>query len=139
MARKPKEPFTFESNIDAISEKIHEAPHLVMGKIGGALVKEIKQTTMKSVFGRRYNMLAGLGTGKGKKNKSGIQWAYGWDDKAGKKDKTSLQIGWKVAIPGLLGKIITGAERDPIKPVVVKNADLIQTMIAEAINEIGKK
>ncbi len=56
-----------------------------------------------------------------------------------KKDRASLQIGWKVAIPGLLGKIITGAERDPIKPVVVKNADLIQNMIAEAINEIGKK
>lgn len=139
MARKPKEPFTFESNIDAISEKIHEAPHLVMGKIGGALVREIKQTTMRSQFNGRYNILAGLKTKSGKKNKSGIQWAYGWDNKAGKKDMASLQIGWKVAIPGLLGKIITGAESDPIKPVAVKNADLIQNMIAEAINEIGKK
>ena len=139
MARKAKEPFTFESNIEEISQKIHEAPHLVMGKIGGALVKEIKQTTMKSLFNRRYNMVAGLGTGKGKKNKSGIQWAYGWDNKSGKKDKASLQIGWKVAIPGLLGKIITGAENDPIKPVVMKNAELIKSSIAEAINEIGKK
>lgn len=56
-----------------------------------------------------------------------------------KKDKASLQIGWKVAIPGLLGKIITGAESDPIKPVVMKNAELIKNSIAEAINEIGKK
>lgn len=139
MARKPKEPFTFESNYEAIAEKIHQAPHLVMGKIGGALVKEIKQTTMRSVFHGRYNMLAGLKSKKGKKNKSGIQWAYGWDQQAGKKDMASLQIGWKVAIPGMLGKIITGAESDPIKPVVMKNADLIQKSIAEALNEIGKK
>ena len=139
MARKPKEPFTFESNYEAIAEKIHQAPHLVMGKIGGALVKEIKQTTMRSLFNGRYNMLAGLKGKKGKKNKSGIQWAYGWDKQAGKKDMASLQIGWKVAIPGMLGKIITGAESDPIKPVVMKNADLIQKSIAEALNEIGKK
>ena len=63
-----------------------------MGKIGGALVKEIKQTTMKSLFHRRYNMVAGLGTGKGKKNKSGIQWAYGWDNESGKKIKPVYKL-----------------------------------------------
>ena len=37
-----------------------------------------------------------------------------------------LQIRFKMSIPGIVGRMMTGAEADPIKPVVVKNAELIK-------------
>jgi hypothetical protein len=122
MARKA---FTMESNVDKIILKIQEKPKLAMGKIGGQLVREIKASTMKSQFHRRQKILT-------KK----LEWAYGYDAAAGKKDKTSLQIGFRISIPGLIGKIMTGAEPDPIKPIVLKNADLIQRLIGAALDEI---
>ena len=41
-----------------------------------------------------------------------------------------------MSIPGIVGKMITGAESDPIKPVVLKNAELIQQLIGAALDEI---
>ena len=128
MARKPRKAFTFESNVEKITKKIQEKPRLVMGKIGGQLVREIKATTMKSQFHQRRKILTKT-----------LQWAYGYDKGAGKKDRSSLQIGFKMSIPGIVGRMITGQESDPIKPVVIKNAQLIQDMIAKAIDEINKE
>ncbi len=120
-----KQPFTMESNVDKIVEKIQEKPRLAMGKIGGQLVREIKANTMKSQFHQRRAILAKT-----------LQWAYGWDAGAGTKDKTSIQIGFKMSIPGIVGRMMTGAEADPIKPVVVKNAEIIQQLIGAALDEI---
>lgn len=120
-----KQPFTMESNVDKIVEKIQEKPRLAMGKIGGQLVREIKANTMKSQFRQRRAILAKT-----------LQWAYGWDAGAGTKDKTSIQIGFKMSIPGIVGRMMTGAEADPIKPVVVKNAEIIQQLIGAALDEI---
>lgn len=120
-----KQPFTMESNVDKIVEKIQEKPRLAMGKIGGQLVREIKANTMKSQFHQRLAILAKT-----------LQWAYGWDAGAGTKDKTSIQIGFKMSIPGIVGRMMTGAEADPIKPVVVKNAEIIQQLIGAALDEI---
>lgn len=121
MARKKKEPFTFESNLDKIVPKIEETPQKVMNIVGKNLVKEIKSTTMNQQFHQRKAIL----------KKTLGYWA--------RKKEKDLQIGFKMSIPGIVGKMITGQEDDPIKPVVVKNAQTIQDMIAVAINEIGKK
>ncbi|MDF2543483.1 MAG: hypothetical protein K0S47_3201 [Herbinix sp.] len=116
-----KKPFTFESNLDKIIVKIEEKPQKVMNTIGQNLVKEIKSTTMKSQFHQRRSILT----------KTLGYWA--------RKQEKDLQIGFKMSIHGIVGRMITGAEQDPIKPVVVKNAELIQQMIAAAIDEINKE
>lgn len=121
MARKAREPFTFESNLDKITTKIEEKPQKVMNIIGQNLVKEIKSTTMKSQFHLRRKILT----------KTLGYWA--------RKQEKDLQIGFKMSIPGIVGRMITGAEQDPIKPVVVKNAELIKDMIGKAIDEINKE
>lgn len=121
MAKKSKVAFTFESNIPKVIEKIHEKPHRVMNIIGQNLVREIKATTMKSQFNQRRSILTGtLG-----------YWA--------RKKERDLQIGFKMSIPGIVGKMMSGAESDPIKPVVQQNAELIQRMIGEALAEISKE
>lgn len=120
-----RQPFTIESNLDKVTAKIKEKPRLAMGKIGGQLVREIKANTMKSQFHQRQKMLAKT-----------LQWAYGWDAGAGTKDKTSIQIGFKMSIPGFVGKMMTGQEPDPIKPIVVRNAEIIQQLIGAALDEI---
>ena len=120
-----RQPFTIESNLDKVTEKIKEKPRLAMGKIGGQLVREIKANTMKSQFHQRQKMLAKT-----------LQWAYGWDAGSGTKDKTSIQIGFKMSIPGFVGRMMTGAEADPIKPIVVRNAEIIQQLVGAALDEI---
>lgn len=109
MAKK-KEPFTFESNINKIIPKIEEAPYRVMNTIGQNLVKEIRPNVPKR---------------SGKLRKSLGYWA--------RKKEKDLQIGFKVFYAPFVFK-----HSDPIKPVVVKNAQLIQDMIAKALDEIRK-
>jgi len=123
-----RQPFTIESNLDKVIAKVQEKPRLAMGKIGGQLVREIKANTMKSQFHQRQKMLAKT-----------LQWAYGWDAGAGTKDKTSIQIGFKMSIPGFVGKMMTGQESDPIKPIVVRNAEIIQQLIGAALDEIRRE
>jgi hypothetical protein len=121
MARKAKEPFTFESNLSKILPKIEETPEKVLNIVGKNLVKEIKATTMKSQFHQRRAILT----------KTLGFWA--------RKKEKDLQIGFKMSIPGIVGNMITGKEADPIKPIIVKNAQIIQDMVRVAIDEIGKK
>lgn len=116
-----REPFTFESNLEKVITKIQEKPQKVMNTIGQNLVKEIKSTTMKSQFHQRRAILT----------KTLGYWA--------RKKEKDLQIGFKMSIPGIIGRMITGQEEDPIKPVVVKNAQIIQDMIAVALDEIRKE
>lgn len=131
MARKQKEPFTFESNIDKVVAKIEEKPKRAMAIIGQNLVKEIKATSMKSQMNRRYKFMT--------KYPNGIQWAWGWDAANHRKDKASIVLGFKISIPGMIGKIMTGQEPDPIKPVVAKNANLIKEMVGKALDEIREE
>lgn len=121
MAKKQRQPFTFESNLEKITAKIEEAPERVLNIIGQNIVKEIKSTTMKSQFHTRRSILT----------KTLGYWA--------RKKEKDLQIGFKMSIPGIVGKMITGQEADPIKPVVMKNAQTLQDMIKVALDEIGKK
>lgn len=118
---KTRVPFTFESNLDKIIAKIDETPYRVMNIIGANLVKEIRATTMKTQFHARQKILS----------KTLGFWA--------RKKEKDLQIGFKMSIPGIVGKMMAGAEEDPLKPVVEKNAKLIKSMIAEAIDEIGRR
>ncbi|MBE6068845.1 MAG: hypothetical protein E7211_14280 [Clostridium lundense] len=113
--------FTFESNLDKIILKIQETPGKVLNKVGQNLVKEIKATTLKSQYHQRRAIL----------NKTLGYWA--------RKKEKDLQIGFKMSIPGIVGKILVGSEKDPIKPVVIKNAQLIQDIIKVALDEIGKR
>lgn len=121
MARKKRQPFTFESNVDKVITKIQEKPGRVLNIVGQNLVREIRANTMKSQFNQRTKILS----------KSLGYWA--------RKREKDLQIGFKMSIPGIVGKMITGQEPDPIKPVVVKNAQLIKEMVAQAIDEINKE
>ena len=106
-----KEAFTFESNFDKISAKMEEVPEKVLNVIGQNLVKEIKPNVPKRT---------------GKLKKSLGYWA--------RKTENDLQIGFKLFYAPFVFK-----HSDPIKPVVVKNAQLISDMIKKAIDEIGKK
>ena len=120
MARKRKE-LTMESNLDKIIEKIENKPYKVMNTVGQQLVREVRSTTLRSQFHQRRAIL----------HKSLGYWA--------RPREKDLQIGFKMSIPGIVGKMITGQEADPIKPVVIKNADLIQTLIGQALDEIRKE
>jgi hypothetical protein len=121
MPRAKKAAFTFDSNIEKVILKVQEKPYKVMNIIGQNLVREIKATTMKSQFHQRRGILT----------KTLGYWA--------RRNEKDLQIGFKMSIPGIVGKMITGAEQDPLKSVVIKNAQVIQDMIAVALDEIRKE
>lgn len=115
MARKPRQPFTFESNLDKVVDKIHEKPYRVLNTVGRTLVREIRGT-LRSYYGRRTGRL----------DKSLGYWA--------RRKEKDLQIGFKMFYAPFVLR-----HNDPLKPVVVKNADLIKRMINEAIDEINKE
>ena len=109
-----RQAFTFVSNLDKVIPKIHDAPYRVLNVVGQNLVKEIRGT-LRQYYKKR----------SGKLDKSLGYWA--------RKKERDLQIGFKsFYAPFVLN------HKDPIKPVVVKNAELIQKMISEAIEEINK-
>lgn len=117
MARKP---FTMESNLDKIIEKIQEKPYTVMSKIGVSLSKEI-QGTLPVKTGRLKESLS--------------YWA--------RKKEKDLQIGFYTSKKLRSGRdaafysnIIFGQQNDPIKPIVMKNADFIKQLIGAALDEI---
>lgn len=112
-----RQPFTFESNLDKIVPKIQDAPYSVMNKIGAALVKEIKATQLRNFYKKR----------SGTMDKSLQYWA--------RKKERDLQIGFKA----FYAPIVLGKERDPIKPVVFKNIEIIKQMIGEALDQIRKE
>jgi hypothetical protein len=109
MAKKEK--FTFESNMNNIADKIQDVPEKVLNVIGQNLVKEIKPDVPKI---------------SGKLRKSLGYWA--------RKQEKDLQIGFKLFYAPFVFK-----HEDPIKPIVVKNAQYISELIKKAIDEIGKK
>ncbi len=123
-----KQPFTLEKHFDKAITKIQEKPFKVMNIIGQNLVKEIKATTLKSQYNTRYKILA----------KTLGYWA--------RKNEKDLQIGFKMSIernqvgvgPGIVGGIMSGAESDPLKPVVLKNVEAIKELIGIALKEIDK-
>ncbi|GEM02499.1 Bacteriophage HK97-gp10, putative tail-component [Halolactibacillus halophilus] len=117
MARKRKE-LTMESNLEHITKRIQEKPYKVMNLAGQQLVREIKPNVPKD---------------KGDLRKSLGYWA--------RKKEKDLQIGWyKDPKRGVFySHILMGWEKDPIKPVVAKNAELIKQMIGEALDEIRKE
>ena len=129
MARKKREPFTFESNLEKVTEKIQEKPYRVMNIIGQQLVREIRANELKSNYNRRTKILS----------KTLGYWA--------RKRERDLQIGFKISIekniagagPGIVGGIMTGSEPDPLKPSVLRNKDLITRLIGEALDEIRKE
>lgn len=108
-----KKQFTFESNLDKIIPKIEETPYKVMNIIGQNLVKEIRPSVPKRKSGGRLKKSLGY-------------WA--------RKQEKDLQIGFKIFYSPFVFN-----HEDPIKLVIVKNAQLIKEMIAKAIDEIGKK
>lgn len=110
MARK-REPFTFQSNIYNVGVKIQETPYKVLNILGQNLVKEIRTNVPKRT---------------GRLKKSLGYWA--------RKKEKDLQIGFKIFYAPFVLR-----NNDPIKPVVVKNAQLIQDIIKKALDEIGKK
>ena len=106
-----KKVFTFESNLDKIIDKIEDTPEKVLNVIGQNVVKEVKPNVPKR---------------SGKLKKSLGYWA--------RKKEKDLQIGFKQFYAPFVFN-----HNDPIKPIVVKNAQLIADMIRKAINDIGKK
>lgn len=114
MAKKAKTPFTFESNLNKVIPKIEEAPFKVLNIIGQNLVREVRGT-LRQYYKKHTGQL----------DKSLGYWA--------RKKEKDLQIGFKQFYAPF---VLTG--NDPLKPVVVKNKDLIQQMIAKAIDEINQ-
>lgn len=128
MTRKKRQPFTVESNLEKIVAKIEEKPQKVMNIIGQNLVREIKSTTLKSMYNQRTKILT----------KALGYWA--------RRNEKDLQIGFKASItqnpygagPGLVGDMMS-KHVDPIKPVVQKNIKNIADLITSALKEIDKE
>lgn len=125
-----RKPFTMESNLGKITDKIQEKPHTVMNVIGQNLVKEIRPKTRKVQGGRGF--LAATTS----------YWA--------RKQERDLIIGYKD--PNKIGYLRnTKAVRekdmqweydqvdDPIKETVVSNLDSITRLIGEALDQIRKE
>jgi len=113
MAKKAA--FTFESNLEKIIPKIHEAPYRVMNTIGQNLVREVRGT-LRQYYKKHTGQL----------DKSLGYWA--------RKQERDLQIGFKMFYAPFVLR-----HNDPLKPVVLKNAELIKKMIGEALDEIRKE
>lgn len=107
-----REPFTFESNLNKVIPRIEETPYRVLNVIGQNLVREISPNVPRR---------------SGRLRKSLGYWA--------RKKEKDLQIGFKI----FYAPFVFRTKPDPIKPVVVKNAQLIQDMIAKALDEIRKE
>ncbi|MBS4538215.1 HK97 gp10 family phage protein [Clostridium sp. D2Q-11] len=103
--------YEFESNLDKIIPKIEEAPHRVFNEIGKGIAREARTKVP-----RRTGYL----------KKSLQYWA--------RKKEMDLQIGFKIFYAPFVYD-----HNDPIKPVVIKYKDLIQQLLARALNEIGKR
>jgi len=115
VAKKKREPFTFESNLNKVIPRIEESPYRVLNIIGQTLVKEVRGT-LRQYYRRRT----------GKLDKSLGYWA--------RKKEKDLQIGFKIFYAPFVLE-----HNDPLKPVVEKNKYIIQDMIAKAIDEINKE
>lgn len=117
MARKV---FTMERKTEQIIKKIEEAPYKVLKIIGQNLVKEIRPAIPKR---------------SGRLKKSVGYWA--------RRKEKDLQIGFynpdKKAFAAFYSALFYQKHEDPIKAAVIKNANLIQTLIKKAIDEIGKR
>ena len=115
MAKKKREPFTFESNLNKVVPRIEESPYRVLNIIGQTLVKEVRGT-LRQYYKKRTGRL----------DKSLGYWA--------RKKEKDLQIGFKLFYAPFVLE-----HNDPLKPVVEKNKYIIQDMIAKAIDEINKE
>ena len=115
MAKKKREPFTFESNLNKVVPRIEESPYRVLNIIGQTLVKEVRGT-LRQYYKKRTGRL----------DKSLGYWA--------RKKEKDLQIGFKMFYAPFVLQ-----HNDPLKPVVEKNKYIIQDMIAKAIDEINKE
>ena len=127
MAKKPKQPFTFESNLDKVIPKIQEAPEKVMRVIGQNMVREIRGTLRnhyRKISGK-LDKLLGYSLSRPMFKESVGEWPP--------VGVPAMIIGFKQFYAPFVLK-----HSDPIKPVVIKNKELIQQMIAEAIDEINK-
>lgn len=127
MAKK-KAPFTLESNVEKVIEKIEEKPQRVMNIIGQNITKEVRANFKQSRSSRRGMLSRSLG-----------YWA--------RRNEKDLQIGYKMSIvaneqgagPGIVGDMIRKSEPDYIKDVVIKNKDIIVDLIGKALDEIRKE
>jgi len=115
VAKKKREPFTFESNLNKVIPRIEESPYRVLNIIGQTLVKEVRGT-LRQYYKKRTGRL----------DKSLGYWA--------RKKEKDLQIGFKIFYAPFVLE-----HNDPLKPVVEKNKYIIQDMIAKAIDEINKE
>ena len=115
VAKKKREPFTFESNLNKVIPRIEESPYRVLNIIGQTLVKEVRGT-LRQYYKKRTGRL----------DKSLGYWA--------RKKEKDLQIGFKLFYAPFVLE-----HNDPLKPVVEKNKYIIQDMIAKAIDEINKE
>lgn len=108
-----KAEMVFVNNTTAITQKLVEKPLKVLQIIGKSLVDEIKAD-------------GNIPVRTGKLKKSLGHGVY--------RNTGALQIGFKMFYaPFVLGN------NDPIKPVVVRNAETIKELIGKALDEIRKE
>lgn len=112
-----KQPFTFEDNFDKVSEQIQEAPHKVMSIIGANLVKDIRPTLKPFYKDRKDRRLS----------RSLGYWA--------RKKEGDLQIGFKM----FYAPFVMERGKEPLTPAVIRNKDMIASLIAEALRKVGKR
>ena len=125
MARKP---FTMESNLSKIQEKIKEKPQKALGIIGQNLVKEIKPNINTKGKGRNAFLKATLSSWARRKEGDLI---IGFKD--------PKKIGFLAGVKGLEDyKWDYDDVQDPIKPAVLKNLDMIHEEMGKAMLEISK-
>lgn len=125
-----RKPFTMESNLGKITDKIQNKPHTVLNIIGQNLVKEIRPKTRK-IEGHK-GFLAGTTSYWARKDEKDLIIGY--------KDPNNIGYlrGTKAVQEGNMEWLYDEVD-DPIKPTVVANIDNIQTLIGEALDKIRKE
>ena len=125
-----RKPFTMESNLGKITEKVQDKPNRVLNLIGQNLVKEIRPKTRKLEGHKGF--LAGTTSYWARKDEKDLIIGY----------KDPMKIGYlkntKAVQEGNMEWKYDDVD-DPIKPTVVSNIDNIQKLIGEALDEIRKE
>ena len=120
-----KQPFTFESNLEKVVAKIEEKPFKVLNTIGGNLVREIKPQVPKRTGALKKSLR--YSTNRKTYKESTGSWPP---------SRTPFLM---VGFTKFYAPMVYKTEKDPIKPVIVKNNKLIQEMLGKALDEIRKE
>lgn len=121
-----RQPFTMESNLDKISEKIKENPKYALNEVGRQLVKEIRPNINKKSKNPRHKFMRATLQSWARRTEGDLIIGYKDPEKISYLRNTRANFKnykWMYDID------------DPIKPIVLKNLPLIEKLVAQGLAE----